>query len=99
LCKFETPPNKKADLRRLFYRVKLYYLAAGAVVVVVTAEAASVTVVVVVAAGAGASTTGAGAGFSQATRVKANRAAIRAERIIINPLGEVAKKWPIINSS
>jgi hypothetical protein len=100
LCKFETPPNKKADLRRLFYRVKLYYLAAGAVVVVVTAEAASVTVVVVVvAAGAGASTTGAVAGLLQAARVKANRAAIRAERIIINPLGEVAKKWPIINSS
>ena len=83
--------NKKADLRRLFYWLKLNYFAAGAVVVVVvTAEAASVptvVVVVVAAAGAaaGASTAGAVAGLLQAVNVKANRAAIRAERIMLNP--------------
>jgi hypothetical protein len=51
--------------------VKPNYLAAGAVSVVVV-------VVVVV-------TTGAGAGLLQAAKVKAKRAAIRAERIILNP--------------
>jgi len=87
-------PNKKADLRRLFYWLKLNYFAAGAVVVVVTAEAASVPVVVVVvvaagaeAAGAAVSAAGAGAGLLQATKVKASRAAIRAERIILIPNG------------
>jgi hypothetical protein len=75
-------------LRRLFSWVKLDYLAAGAA----TAEAASVAAGADAAgAAAGASTTGAGAGLSQAAKVKAKTAAIRAERIILNPLGEVAK--------
>jgi len=71
-------------LRRLFYWVKLDYLAAGAA----TAEAASGAEAATAAAGASA--TGAGAGLLQAVKVKAKRAAIRAERIILNPLGEVA---------
>jgi len=95
LVNSETLPNKKADLRRLFYWLKLNYLAAGAVsvvvVVVVTAEAASAGTTTAAGAAAGTSTTGAGAGLSQAAKVTAKRAAIRAERIILNPLGEVAK--------
>jgi hypothetical protein len=77
--------NKKADLRRLFYWLKLYYLAAGAASAAAGAEAAGAA-----AAGA-ASTAGAVAGLLQAAKVKANRAAIRAERIILNPLGVVTK--------
>jgi hypothetical protein len=74
-------------LRRLFYWVVLDYLAAGAA----TAEAASAAgAEAATGAAAGASTTGAGAGLLQAVKVKAKRAAIRAERIILNPLGEVA---------
>jgi len=96
--------NKKADLRRLFYRLKLNYFAAGAVVVVVvvvvTAEAASAAgadAAAGAAAGAGASTTGAGAGLLQAAKVKANRAAIRAERIIIKSFRRGCKKCLKIN--
>ncbi|HUX92129.1 MAG TPA: hypothetical protein VMV48_15685 [Gallionellaceae bacterium] len=65
--------------------MKLYYLAAGA-------EAASAATGAEAAA-AGASTAGAGAvaGLLQAAKVKANRAAIRAERIMLNPLGVVTK--------
>jgi len=80
----ETTPNKKADLRRLFYWVKLNYLAAGAAGAA-TAEAASAAGAATGAA-AGASTAGAGAGLLQAAKVKAKTAAIRAERNILNPL-------------
>ena len=97
---FKTSPNKKADLRRLFYWVLLNYFAAGAA----TAEAASAAGAdaagaAAAGAAAGASTTGAGAGLLQAVRVKANRAAIRAERNILNPLGEIAQNCRLINSS
>jgi hypothetical protein len=75
-------------LRRLFIWVWLNYFAAGASVAA-GAEAASAAAGA--EAAAGASTAGAGAGFSQAAKVRAKRAAIRAERIILNPLGVVAE--------
>jgi hypothetical protein len=81
--------NKKADLRRLFYWLKLSYLAAGAGAGAASA-AAGAEAAGAAAAGA-ASTAGAVAGLLQAAKVKANRAAIRAERIILNPLGVVTK--------
>jgi len=81
-------------LRRLFYWAELDYLAAGAA----TAEAASAAgAEAATGAAAGASTAGAGAGLLQAVKVNAKRAAIRAERIILNPLGEVAKMSNIQN--
>jgi len=88
LCNLRTESNKKADLRRLFYWVKPNYLAAGAASTAgaTTAEAASAAGATAAAGAAtGASTTGAGAGLLQAAKVKAKRAAIRAERIILNP--------------
>lgn len=76
---------KKTDLRRFFlYQVKIYYLAGAAGV---STEGAGAAGAAGAEAAAGASTAGAGAGAGllQAASVNANKAAIRAERIIFNP--------------
>jgi hypothetical protein len=80
--------NKKADLRRLFYCLRLNYLAAGAGAAA-GASAAGAAAAGAEAASAAGAAAGAEAGLSQAVRARANRAAIRAERVIINfPLSQ-----------
>ena len=83
-------PIKKPTCVGFFIANARYYLAAGGVVVVVVVvvvTAASDAAVTAGAAAAGASTAGAGAGAGllQAVKVNANRAAIRAERVMFNP--------------
>ncbi len=101
----ETREIKKADLRRLSL-CPLNYLAAGAGAAgaAAGADAASAAAGAEAAgAGAAAGAAGAGAGASvlpQAVRVRANKAASRAERVIINyPLVSGYKKATKISSS
>ncbi len=79
-----------------FFIARLDYLAAGAAAGIASGIAAAGA-----EAAAGASTTGAatgaGAGLSQAAKVKAKTAAIRAERIIFNPFEISYKKLAYAN--